>query len=171
LATHTKSADTSPKRKTLVSALALVGDPHAAARLADWRGYGVNDAAFVAKDPRVIKQVEAIRFRRMSEEIVPLALGVIVETLRGAPGRARDDMARWAVKEWKDEHGSVAGGVVDGDLDLSNASQGQLARMIQELEVQQAALETIAAGKAKDVTPSTDVIDAGDHITEIDPFS
>jgi hypothetical protein len=107
----------------------------------------------------------------MSEEIVPLALGVIVETLRGPAGRARDDMARWAVKEWKEDHVSLAGPGADGaEVDLGNATPAQLDRMIRELEVQQAALETIAAGKAKDVTPSQDVIDASDNISDNDPF-
>jgi hypothetical protein len=122
----------------------------------------------LAKNPNVIKAVEAHRFSAMASKLVPLALTVIQETLEGPAGRARDDMARFVYKEWKDEHASIAG--PGAEEDLGNASAGQLARMIAELELQQAALETLASSKAKDISPSTDVIDDAEHITDDDPF-
>jgi hypothetical protein len=124
----------------------------------------------LARNPSVIKAVEQTRFEAMSTRLVPLALKVMEETLSGPAGRARDDMARFVYKEWKEEHVSIAGPGEGGETDLSQASAGQLARMIADLEIQQAALETIAAGKAKVINPSTDVIAEADTITDDDMF-
>jgi hypothetical protein len=124
----------------------------------------------VARNPTIVKRVEAFRFKEMAEVLVPLALRVVKETLSGPASRARDDMARWVVKDWKEEHVSLGAGADGAEVDLGNATPAQLDRMIRELEVQQAALETIAAGKAKDVTPSQDVIDAAQPISDCDVF-
>jgi hypothetical protein len=153
-----------PKRQTLVSALAQVGDPKAAALIA---GYPVGRAIYVAKDPNVIKEVESLRFIAFAKNLVPRALHVIRETLDGEPSRARDEMARWVVREWKEEHAQLDGAAEEDETTLSGDA---LAKKIASLDLQRAAFEAIAAGRAVDVTPSPDVIDDAAIITDDDVF-
>jgi hypothetical protein len=163
MATHARSAD-NPKKRTLIAALAQVGDPRAAALIAD---YPVRNAVAAAKNPNVIRQVEDLRFHSFANDLVPRALHVISETLKGEPSRARDEMARWVVKEWKEEHAQLENAADEEDSGLSGDA---LAKKIADLELQRAAFEAIAAGRATDVTPSQDSIDDADTITDIDPF-
>lgn len=151
------------RQKAYINALAMTGVQEYAIGVAGYSGRPVmND--------RMLKELDSVLLSYLVKEGMPEAIGVLKRAMD--PESPLNHQLAGAARV-VDIYQKLRDRIGDGEGaedDASTMSPDALARRIRELEMQAAALETIKAGQARDVTPSMDVIDDAEPITDVDPF-
>ena len=151
------------RQKAYINALAMTGVQEYA--------YGV--AGYSGKPPmneRMKQELDSVVMGYLTTEGVPDAIGVLKRAM--APDSDMRHQIAGAAKVF-DIYQKLTDRMTDGagdGTDLASASPEALARLGADLEAQLQALHTVKADRAVDVTPSTDVIDDAETITDVDPF-
>ncbi|HRP25353.1 hypothetical protein [Thauera sp.] len=151
------------RQKAYINALAMTGVQE----------YAVGVAGYSASPPmtdRMRQELDSVVMNYLVKEGVPDAIGVLKRAMN--PESDMRHQIAGAAKVF-DIYQRVTERLKDGadvGTDLASASPEDLARLGADLEAQLQALHTAKADRAVDVTPSTDVIDDAETITDVDPF-